>query len=95
MQTLTTEKRMTLLLAATPDVLRRVDRILSGEIEGATDPGDRKLLSIQQTAAAMGVSRTTVWRLLRDGRIPCVELRPGSRRVPSAAISAFVKGGAA
>ena len=92
---LTTEQRLGAILAATPDVLRHVDRILSGEpTEGTTDPGDRKLLSIQQTAAAMGVSRTTVWRLLRDGRLPFIELRPGSRRVPSAAVTALVKGGA-
>ena len=93
---MTTERRMTLLLAATPDVLRRVDRILSGEpIEGATDP-DRRLLSIAQAAVALGVSRTTIWRLLRDGRLPSVELRAGgSRRIPSAAVTAFVKGGAA
>lgn len=92
---MTTEKRMTLMLAANAEILRRVDRILSGEpTEGTTDPGDRKLLTIQQTAAAMGVSRTTVWRMLRDGGLPFVELR-GSRRVPSAAITAFVKGGEA
>lgn len=91
---MTTEKRLSAILAATPDVLRRVDRILSGEIEGATDPGDRRLLSIAQAARALNVSRSTVWRLLRDGRLPFVELRPGSRRIPSAAISAFVKGGA-
>ena len=94
MLTLTTERRMTLLLAATPDVLRRVDRVLAGEpTEAPTATGDRRLLSIAQAAVALGVSRTTIWRLLRDGRIPCVELRPGSRRIPSAAVTAFVKGG--
>ena len=91
---MTTEKRMTLMLAATPDVLKRIDRILSGEIEGATDPGDRRLLSIRQAADALGVSRTTVWRLLRDGALPCVEIRPGSRRIPSAAITEFARRGA-
>ena len=94
MQTLTTEKRMTLLLAATPDTLRRVDRILSGEpTEGATDPGDRRLLSIAQTARALNVSRTTVWRMLRDGGLPFVEIRPGSRRVPSQAVTEFAQKG--
>ena len=94
MQTLTTEKRMTLLLAATPDVLRRVDRVLTGEPgEGATDPGDRRLLSIQQAARALNLSRTSVWRMLRDGRLPFIELRKGSRRIPSEAITALVKGG--
>ena len=91
---MTTEKRMTLLLAANPGVLRRVDRILTGEpTEGATEPGDRRLLSIAQAARALNVSRTTVWRLLRDGRIPVVELRPGSRRVPSQAVTEFAQKG--
>ena len=92
---MTTEQRLSAILAATPDVLKAVDSILAGGIEGATAPGDRRLLSIAQAADALGVSRTTVWRLLRDGRLPFVELRPGSRRVPSAAITAFVKGGCA
>ena len=92
---MTTEQRLSAILAANPGVLRRVDAILSGEIEGATDPGDRRLLSIAQTARALNVSRTTVWRLLRDGRLPTVELRPGSRRIPSAAVTEFAKRGAA
>ena len=91
---MTAEKRFTLILSAGPDVLKQIDRILSGEpTEGTTDPGDRKLLSIQQTAQVLNVSRTTVWRLLRAGRLPTVELRPGSRRVPSAAITALVQKG--
>jgi len=87
---------MTLLLAATPDVLKRIDRVLTGEPgEGAAEPTDRRLLSIQQAADALGVSRTTTWRLLRDGALPSVEIRPGSRRVPSAAVTAFAKRGVA
>ena len=87
---MTTEQRLSAILAANPGVLRRIDSILAGEIEGATD---RRLLSIQQAADALGVSRTTIWRMLRDGGLPFVELRPGSRRIPSAAVTAFVKGG--
>ncbi|MGI6391565.1 MAG: hypothetical protein ACOX7Q_15460 [Kiritimatiellia bacterium] len=30
--------------------------------------------------------------MLRDGRLPFIELRKGSRRIPSEAITAFVKG---
>ena len=81
------------LLVATPAELSRVAAVFSSEAPAG--PTDRRLLSIAQAADALGVSRTTVWRLLRDGRLPCVELRPGSRRVPSAAITAFVKGGCA
>ena len=90
---MTTEQRLSAILAANPGVLRRVDAFLSGEIEGATDPGDRRLLSIQQAARALNLSRTTIWRLLRDGRLPCVEIRPGSRRVPSQAVTEFARRG--
>jgi len=79
------------LLAASPAELKRVAAVFT--TEGATDPGDRRLLSIQQAADALGVSRTTTWRLLRDGRLPCVELRPGSRRVPSQAVTEFARRG--
>lgn len=79
------------LLAASPAELKRVAAVFT--TEGATDPGDRRLLSIAQAADALGVSRTTVWRLLRDGRLPCVELRPGSRRVPSQAVTEFAQRG--
>jgi len=91
---MTTEQRLSAILAANPGVLRRIDSVLSGEIEGATEPTDRRLLSIAQAADALGVSRTTVWRLLRDGLLPFVELRPGRRRIPSAAVTEFARRGA-
>jgi excisionase family DNA binding protein len=81
------------LLTATPAELNRVAAVFAGETP--TEPTDRRLLSIQQAADALGVSRTTTWRLLRDGRLPYVELRPGSRRIPSAAVTEFAKRGAA
>lgn len=80
------------LLTATPEQLKKIAAVFTGEpTEGTTDPGDRKLLSIQQTAQVLNVSRTTVWRLLKAGRLPVIELRPGSRRVPSAAITELVR----
>jgi len=79
------------LLAASPAELKRVAAVFT--TEGATDPGDRRLLSIAQAARALNVSRTTVWRLLRDGGLPCVEIRPGSRRVPSQAVTEFAQKG--
>ncbi len=81
------------LLAATPAELNRVAAVFAGETP--TEPTDRRLLSIAQAARALNLSRTTVWRLLRDGRLPCVELRPGSRRIPSAAVTEFAKRGVA
>ena len=81
------------LLNATPAELKKVAGVFNGEPTEQAEVADRKLLSIQQAAAVLNVSRTTVWRLLRAGRLPVIELRPGSRRVPSAAITDFVKRG--
>lgn len=85
------EQLMGRLLTATPSELKKIEAVFTGE--GATEPTDRRLLSIAQAARALNVSRTTVWRLLRAGRLPTVELRPGSRRVPSAAVTAFAQRG--
>ena len=55
MQTLTTEKRMTLLLAATPDTLRRVDRVLTGEPTEGDRP--RRPAAVINRASGAGVER--------------------------------------
>ena len=81
------------LLTATPAELNRVAAVFAGETP--TEPTDRRLLSIRQAADALNVSRTTIWRLLRDGQLPTVELRRGSRRIPSQAVTEFAKRGAA
>jgi len=59
------ELLMARLLTATPNELKKIAAVFTGE--GPTEPTDRRLLSIAQAARALNVSRTTVWRLLRDG----------------------------
>ena len=89
---MTKEALIRKLLAATPAERNRLAAVLAGETP--TEPTDRRLLSIQQAADALNVSRSTVWRLLRDGRLPFVELRPGRRRIPSVAVTEFARRGA-
>ena len=86
------ELLMARLLTATPSELKKIEAVFTGE--GATEPTDRRLYNIQQAARELNISRTSVWRLLKSGRLPFVELRKGSRRIPSEAITALVKGGA-
>ena len=44
-------------------------------------------------ADAMGVSRNTVWRWVRDGRLPePVRLSPGCSRWPESAIATLING---
>ena len=86
------EQLMGRLLTATPSELKKIAQVFTGE--GPTEePTDRRLYNIQQAARELNISRTSVWRLLKSGRLPFVELRKGSRRIPSEAITAFVKGG--
>jgi excisionase family DNA binding protein len=46
-------------------------------------------LNIQDTARVLGVDRSTVRRMLRDGRLPAVELGPRTIRIPKSAIEAL------
>ena len=60
----------------------------------AQPPADRRLLTLAATATVLGVSRQTVLRMSRDGRLPVVETRAGRFRVPSYALTDLLKGGA-
>ena len=91
---MTTEKRIASLLAADPDKLEWIDRILTGKASAA-ELTDRKLYNMTQAAQVLNVSRATLWRMVKAGRIAAVEIRPGVQRVPSAAITALLTGGAA
>ena len=90
---MSTEQLMRRLLTATPSELKKIEAVFTGEGH-PTEPTDRRLYNIQQAARELNISRTSVWRLLKSGRLPFVELRKGSRRIPSEAITALVKGGA-
>jgi excisionase family DNA binding protein len=73
--------------------LERVDAILENK-QHETTLGDRRLLTLAAAATVLGVSRQTVFRMSRDGRLPVVETRAGRFRVPSYALTALLKGGA-
>jgi len=45
-----------------------------------------ELLSVEEAGEAIGVSRATVWRLIRKGTLPSVRLR-GRRLIPQPAVA--------
>jgi excisionase family DNA binding protein len=51
------------------------------------DISETAFLSPAQTAVVLNVSRETVYRLLRDGRLPCIRVG-GQLRVPKRALAA-------
>jgi excisionase family DNA binding protein len=53
---------------------------------------ERRALSIRETARACGLSRATLYRLLKDGKLSTIKI--GARRlVPIASIDLLLSGG--
>lgn len=64
------------------------------EIPGAREPGDVKhvrLLTVEQTAHALGLGRTFTWHLVMTGEIESIVIGKKARRVPCDAIDAYIE----
>ena len=81
------------IITASPEELPRWYEFAENK-SVAQPPADRRLLTLAATATVLGVSRQTVLRMSRDGRLPVVETRAGRYRVPSYALTDLLKGGA-
>lgn len=88
---MTIEQRLSAILSAPPATLKLIDAVLSGDATSEA-PRSLRLLSMGDACRALGVSRPTLWRLLREGRLSAVEVRKGSRRVPESELARFVEG---
>jgi len=79
-------------LSATPEQQAAIDRILEGKTERAPEPPKGPLLMmIKDAADLLGVHRTTIWRLVKAGRLETVELL-GSLRVRRADVEGIAAG---
>lgn len=76
-----TEEQIRLLLAA-------VDAALPRQPEPERPPSLR-LFRMGQAAAETGLSRTTLWRAIKDGRLRAVEIRRNSWRIPETELRRF------
>jgi excisionase family DNA binding protein len=52
---------------------------------------ERKALRIDEACAVLGVGRSSIYSLMRDGRLGFVRLAGGRRRIPTSAIDAFIE----
>lgn len=85
------QDRYTALGTATPSQLEKIDLILEGrDCQAPQRQQDNRLLMMGDAAKELNVSRATVYRLIKEGRLPTVELRAGTLRIPSQAITDFV-----
>ena len=87
------EQRFVKLIAAPMERLAAVDLALLGQSEpprpASTGP---LLLRLAEAAALLNVGRCTLWRLRKSGRLPQIELLPGSFRVRRADVEAIAAG---
>ena len=87
------EQRLVQLIAAPPERLAAVDQALLGQSEPPPPASKLPLLLTMEAAAALlGVSRCTLYRLRMAGKLPQVELLPGSFRVRRADVEALAAG---
>lgn len=86
-------ERLLKFLQAPPEAQEAIDRILEGRIpakaEAATGP---LLCGMSPAAKYLGVSRATLWRMIKIGRIGRVEVLPNSFRVRRAELEALASG---
>lgn len=87
---MTKEKIIGMVLDAPDTKLAEVEEVLTGR---ANTPQDRKLLNYRQAAEVLGVSKTSIRRLAKDGKLIAVETRLGRKRILSQSITDFVSGG--
>lgn len=80
-------------LQATPEQQAAIDRILAGSVEAPPPaPTGPLLLGMGAGAKLLGISRATLWRMIKAGRLGKVEVLPGSFRVRRADLEAIAAG---
>jgi excisionase family DNA binding protein len=83
----TRDQVMGLVLTAKNEQLEAMEKAYRGN--GATPASleqDCRLLTFTDAAKTMNVSRPTIWRMCKSGLLPCIKIRPGTKRVPFQAI---------
>jgi len=96
MSVLTSSERLVKILQAEPEKLEAIDRILTGEPPPRPRVLDAPaLLGTCAAAKVLGVSRGTLWRMLRHGTIRKIPLFPGSYRILRAELEDFLEEGRA
>lgn len=77
---MSTNERLLKLATATPAVLAKVDAVLNGEDTATHTPDkDCRLCTFTEAARMMKVSRPTVYRLAKCGRLDVVPLNGVNR----------------
>ena len=79
------------ILSATTDQRLSALRLLKGKAT-ITDAEIPLLYSVTEAAARLNISRCSVWRAIRAGRLKKIELYPGFERLRRADVEALAGG---
>ena len=89
-----TSELLAALLSASLDRKQRALQVLKGETPPAPATTGPMLLTLGKAAKLLGVSRSTIYRLITRGTLPSVEIAQGRARVRRADIEALARDGA-
>lgn len=67
-------------------------RLFRGEHSTTKEPSGSLLLTVADAARLLGVSRCSVWRAIRAGRLRKIELYPGFERLRRSDVEALAGG---
>ena len=86
-------ERLMRFLQATPAQIEQIEKVLDGDVSStAIRPNGPLLMGMGAGAGLLGVSRATMWRMIRAGKLEKVEVLPGSFRVRRADLEAIAAG---
>ncbi len=87
----TNDELIQAVFAATAEAKHRALAILEGK-ELPVENNDPLLLRMGEAAELLNVSRATLWRTIRAGRLEKIELFPGSYRLRRSDVVALANG---
>ena len=90
---MTTEERLKRLFAASPEQMQAIDGILeAGVREKPRVTTGPLLMGMTASAQLLGVSRATLWRMIKGGLLQKIEVLPGSFRLRRDDLEAIASG---
>ncbi|HMD54125.1 MAG TPA: helix-turn-helix domain-containing protein [Phycisphaerae bacterium] len=81
------------LFAASPEQMQAIDGILESHIqERPMTTSGPLLMGMSASAKLLGVSRVTLWRMIKGGLLQKIEILPGTFRIRRADLEALAAG---